>query len=95
MFTPRPTHMRMTERPEVRPAAFIPTVYESVAAEPIRWEYHVLSVDPREAALPEEEQLNSLGNEGWILLNILDERATGRGVHVHYYFIRQLKEAKK
>ncbi|QBD77904.1 hypothetical protein EPA93_18650 [Ktedonosporobacter rubrisoli] len=79
---------RMDDSTERRPTAFIPTVYENVTPEPARWEYHVLSVDAREAALPDVEQLNELGREGWVMIGVLDERATGRGGLVYYYFTR-------
>src|SRR5581483_7876301 len=60
MFVPRPSqtntgypsHISMADKPDVRPSVFIPMVYEQVAAEPNQWEYHVLTIDPRETALP-------------------------------------------
>ncbi len=100
MFVPRPSqistghpsYITMADKPDVRPSAFIPTVYEHVAAEPMRWEYHVLTLDSREDPLPDADQLNALGKEGWILVSILDENASGKGHRVHYYFVRQPKE---
>jgi len=100
MFVPRPTqtntgypsHISMVDKPDVRPSVFIPMVYEQVAAEPNQWEYHVLTIDPRETALPDADQLNALGKEGWILVNILDESASGKGHRVHYYFARPAKD---
>src|SRR5436305_1048599 len=83
-------HSVMAERSEERAALFIPRVYEN--AEPARWEYHVLTIDPRETELPGEEQLNELGRSGWLLTGMLDERATGKGSHVHYYFVRSANE---
>jgi hypothetical protein len=100
MFVPRSSqmhtgyhvHTTMADKPDVRPVPFIPTVYEHVAPEPLHWEYHVLTIDSREDSLPDTEQLNALGKEGWILVSILDENASGKGHRVHYYFVRQPKE---
>lgn len=85
-------HITMDEKPDVRPSVFIPTVYEQVTPEPSQWEYHVLTIDPRETVLPDADQLTALGKEGWILVNILDENASGKGHRVHYYFVRRAKE---
>jgi hypothetical protein len=49
----------------------------------------VLTIDSREDPLPDAEQLNALGKDGWILVSILDENASGKGHRVHYYFVRQ------
>jgi hypothetical protein len=100
MFGPRSSHSQMGylshismgDKPDVRPSVFVPTVYEHVAAEPVRWEYHVLTIDPRETVLPDDDQLNALGKEGWILVSILDESASGKGHRVHYYFARQSRD---
>lgn len=82
----------MTGQPEGHPRVFIPTVYEDQAAQPMRWKYHVLVIDTREQNLPGEATLNELGQEGWILVGLLDERATGRDSKVHYYFARHSDE---
>jgi hypothetical protein len=58
MYMTRSTHRMMAEQQVERSALFVPRVYESVAAP--SWEYHVMSVDPREQELPEEKQLNEL-----------------------------------
>ena len=55
---------------------FTSRLYEKETPQTVRWEYRVLAIDPRESALPDAEQLNALGKEGWILVEILDERAT-------------------
>ena len=92
-FTPPlrtlPSHIRMADRDEMRPAVHIPMVYEEVAAMPVAWEYHVLAIDTRERALPDAAQLNELGHEGWIMTGMLDERIAGKGTFVYYYFVRQ------
>jgi len=53
-------------------------VYERVPAEPVRWEYRVLTVDAREEDLPDAVRLNELGAEGWLLVGMLVQRATER-----------------
>ena len=67
----------------------VPMVYEHVSAEPITWEYRVLTIDTREEPLPDDEQLNELGTKGWILVGVLNLSESTR---VHYYFVRQKKE---
>jgi hypothetical protein len=84
-----PQSTLLAEYPGGRPQAFVPTVYEDSVAQPLRWKYHVLTVDTREQDLPSETTLNELGQEGWILVGLLDERATGRGAKVYYYFACQ------
>jgi hypothetical protein len=86
MYITQSTHRVMAERQEPRGSLFVPQVYESV--DKTRWEYHVVKVDPREEELPGVEQLNELGQSGWLLIGMLDERATGKGSQVYYYFVR-------
>lgn len=86
MYITHSTHHVMAERQEARGSLFVPQVYEHV--DKALWEYHVVKVDPREEELPGVEQLNELGQSGWLLIGMLDERATGKGQHVHYYFVR-------
>lgn len=86
-------YSQMASTPEVRSSVHIPMVYERVTSAPVNWEYRVLTVDPREAQLPEAEQLNELGREGWVLVGLLDESASGKGHLVHYYFTRQAQDA--
>lgn len=85
-------YVHMTDHQEGRPFSFIPMVYENEAPRTQRWEYHTLKIDAQEQALPNEPQLNVLGQEGWILVGLLDERASGRGSFVYYYFARQAKD---
>ena len=89
MFVAHSFRPRMTEKADVRPMVHVPIVYETVATPPAHWEYYVLKVDPREEELPGALQLNALGQEGWILAGILDERVAGKNSYVYYYFIRQ------
>ena len=77
---------------DVRPALHVPMVYESIAANPPRWDYRVVSVDPREEELPDEARLSQLGAEGWLLVGVLEPRRGAASSRVHYYFVRQ-KEA--
>ena len=68
----------LSEQKDVRFSVPIPMVYESVQNEPLRWEYRVLTINVREEDLPSTEQLNELGNQGWVLVGILDQGRTGR-----------------
>jgi hypothetical protein len=91
MFISSPFQTMMQQR---QPAGFIPDikVYEEIPQEVTRWEYHTLTIDTNERALPDEERLNALGREGWLLIAILPERPTGSVSLVHYYFIRQIRK---
>ena len=75
---------------DVLPGLHVPMVYEHVPASPPEWEYHVLSVDTREATLPDETALGELGKQGWLLVGVLEQR----GSFVHYYFVRQKTEVE-
>jgi len=68
----------LSDQKDVRFAVPIPMVYENVQPQPARWEYRVLSIDAREEDLPSTELLNELGNQGWLLVGILDPGRTGR-----------------
>lgn len=85
-------HTSVAENQTSKPSFFVPTVYEKETPQILRWQYHVLAIDLCEAALPDAEQLNALGQDGWILVEVLDERATGRGSLVYYYFTRQVQD---
>lgn len=89
MYVSTSSYTRMAERTDMRSSVHIPMVYEEVQPTTQAWEYHVLRVDATEAALPDEAQLNELGQQGWIMSGIIDERATNRGHYVYYYFMRQ------
>jgi hypothetical protein len=58
----------------------VPMVYEQISIEPVRWEYHLLKVDTREMDLPDIDQLNDLGTQGWLLVGIVDQRKIGSGM---------------
>ena len=84
--------IHMASSPEVRSSLPIPTVYEQLPSQPVRWEYQVISLETAETSFLDAEQLNALGKESWMLVGLLDERATGRGTKVYYYFMRSLTE---
>ena len=67
----------------------LPIVYENVPVVPTPWEYRVLIVDPREEELPGTARLNELGDGGWLLAGVVDQKSNGR---VHFYFVRQKME---
>jgi hypothetical protein len=92
MLITQPYYTQMSTGPEVRSPAHIPMIYEPAPSTPSRWEYHVLTIDLQEASLPNADQLNAFGHEGWVLVGLLDERMTGKGNLIHYYFVRQAKE---
>jgi hypothetical protein len=79
--------MPLAERAEGRTTPFVPMVYERVDELPAQWEYHVLSVDTREQALPDAAILNELGTKGWILSGVV---AQAESTHVTFYFVRQV-----
>jgi hypothetical protein len=89
MFVPMPFHATMSGQTDDRFSLPLPMVYEHVAVELPCWEYRVLAVDTREAALLDAAQLNELGGEGWLLVGMLDQRTSGSGAVVWYYFLRQ------
>src|ERR1051326_5243152 len=63
MLHMEPAGIRMESKPKEQPRVHIPTVYETIEAQPVQWEYHVLSFDAREAPLPDAQMLNALGKE--------------------------------
>lgn len=72
------TGNHLSEQKDVHSSIHVPMVYERVPAEPVRWEYRVLTVDGREEDLPDAARLNELGAEGWLLVGVLDQGVTGR-----------------
>jgi hypothetical protein len=85
-----PYRVRLGNETEAKATVHVPMVYEYTA--PPRWEYHVLTIQPTEKPLPDEDALNALGKDGWIMAGLLDERMSGRGALVHYYFVRQVAQ---
>ena len=96
--------IRMSDQKDMRSFPPVPIVYEQVPAQPQQWEYKVLIVDPREKELLGAEDLNELGNAGWLLVgsvragttfNPFDELGSigrlrdGERQKIYYYFVRQ------
>src|SRR5437879_6356162 len=78
-------HKPMSEQKDVRPTPMpLPIVYEEVPLTPMHWEYHVLTIDTREEALPDVSQLNELGSEGWLLTGIVDQHISERNDFPHH-----------
>jgi hypothetical protein len=69
-------------------------VYEDAPVDPLRWEYHVLTIDTNKKALPDAERLNELGREGWLLNGVLNQGPTGDVSLVYYYFVRQITKER-
>ena len=78
------------DRPPMLP---LPIVYDERPAEPARWEYHCLLIDPTREAVPQEEELNKLGAEGWVLSGVLDQSRSGTRPFIYFYFVRQAQTA--
>lgn len=87
MFHEWNTRKQLSDDKDSKPALHIPMVYEQVQAEQPRWEYHVLSVDLTEHDAPDNETLNELGRQGWLLISSVQQ--PDRRALVHYYFVRQ------
>ena len=63
-----------------------PIVFEA-AAQP-RWEYHAISIDPREESPLDEARLTELGQDGWLLAGIIATPGGDRVTRITYYFVR-------
>lgn len=83
---------RYTRNIEQNAIGFTPKimVYEDAPLDPIRWEYHILTIDTQKSALPDGERLNELGREGWLLNGVLNQGPTGDVSLAYYYFVRQI-----
>jgi hypothetical protein len=66
--------LRMSEQKDVRMFPPVPMVYETMPEQAMNWEYHVLTVDMREGELPNTDDLNELGNAGWLLVSSVSMR---------------------
>jgi hypothetical protein len=55
-------------------------------AEPQRWAYHVVRIDLREDEPLDEDTLNALGADGWLLASIVEPH-TSRP-YLYYHFVR-------
>jgi hypothetical protein len=63
----------------------LPIVFEQAAR--IRWEYHVVTLDPREEEPLDAARAGELGAEGWLLASVLDLTGQPHG-RLHYHFVR-------
>jgi hypothetical protein len=64
----------------------MPVVFDR--AEPQRWAYHVLTIDPREDEPLDETLLGKLGAEGWLLAGVVPYPAGANANKIVYYFVR-------
>jgi hypothetical protein len=71
-----------------RPASAMPTPIVFERAEPVLWEYRVITLDPREEEPLGEERLNALGEEGWLLATTVSLPGSSGTVRIYYYFVR-------
>lgn len=74
---------------EAKPASPPPTPIVFERADPARWEYHVVAIDPREDEPLDEQALATLGSDGWLLANILSLPNGQTISRIYYYFVRQ------
>jgi hypothetical protein len=68
------------------PSLPTPVVFENVG--PQRYEYHTVSIDPREDEPLDESALQSLGKEGWLLAGMLQHPVASSATRILYYFVR-------
>ncbi len=87
-FTPNNTTYTLSSPDALRQPSMLsmPIVYEP--AEPQRWAYRVVTIDPREEEPLSEERLAELGNEGWLLVGIFQHPIGQHTTRVIYYFVR-------
>lgn len=98
-FAPRrarlPGELGYAERGEPMPLALpLPMVYERIEQERPRWEYHVISIDPREETPLTEARLGELGAEGWLLAGVQEMAVSQSSHRIFYYFVRQAEPTK-
>ena len=74
---------------EAKPAFPPPTPIVFEPAAPARWEYHVVAIDPREDEPLNEQALEALGRDGWLLANILTLPSGQTISRIYYHFVRQ------
>ncbi len=78
-----PAHL---EPPHTAQSLPMPVVFER--AEPQRWAYHVVTIDPREDEPLDETVLTRLGGEGWLLAGVLPYPTGNVSMKLVYYFVR-------
>lgn len=77
--------VRLTHEP-ARPTSYIPAPMVFEPAEPQRWAYHIVRIDLREDEPLDEDTLNALGADGWLLAGIVEPH-TSRP-YLYYHFVR-------
>jgi len=77
--------VRLTHEP-TRSPSYIPAPMVFEPAEPQRWAYHVVRIDLREDEPLDEDTLNALGADGWLLAGIVEPH-TSRP-YLYYHFVR-------
>lgn len=83
------THgVRLSDQPLGGHSLPMPVVFE--AAPPQRWEYHVVTIDPREENPLAEDRLAALGQDGWLLAGILHFPTAATPTRITYYFVRSV-----
>ena len=85
-------YLRASLASEAKPASPPPTPIVFERADPARWEYRVVTIDPREDEPLDERALAGLGSEGGLLANILTlpSGQSGQTIsRIYYYFVRQ------
>jgi hypothetical protein len=68
------------------PRPVLPLMVFEPASRP-KWEYRVVTVDPREEEPLGEARMAELGAEGWLLASFADLAGHPRG-RLFYYFVR-------
>jgi hypothetical protein len=71
-----------------RPASAMPTPIVFERADPMRWEYRVIALDPREEEPLTEDRLTALGEEGWLLTTTVSLPGGSGTLRIYYYFVR-------
>lgn len=71
----------------------VPIIYENLPAEPTRWEYRCLIIDPQREDVPREEELAKLGAEGWALAGVLDQSRSVSQPFIYFYLIRPARNS--
>ena len=66
----------------------MPIIYERVESALQKWDYKVVTIDPREELPLDDQRLAALGAEGWLLAGILQHPSERTVSRVSYYFVR-------
>ena len=82
------THHLAADLPPQSPSLSTPIVFERSEPTPQRWEYRVVTIDPREEEPLGEARLAELGAEGWLLAGLLRHGAEHALARISYYFVR-------